>query len=254
MISKTTSSVLLFGAALLLGVIGFLLLPIPQPQSYHHFADERSTPYLTNIWNVLSNIPFAFAGIWGLFLLFTPKKLHFIDSQERWFWTVVSLALILTAIGSAYYHLAPDNHRLVWDRIPITIVFMSFISALIYDRVSPFYGWKIWPLFIGIGIFSVLYWYGTEQSGKGDLRFYLAVQGFTFLTTLIMIATPSHYTRSSDLVVIALFYGLAIIFEHYDRQIYTMTGGSISGHTLKHLSAALAGFWMILMIRNRKIV
>jgi len=35
------------------------------------------------------------------------------------------VGLRLTAVGSAYHHLAPDNQRLSWDRLPMTLAFMA---------------------------------------------------------------------------------------------------------------------------------
>lgn len=253
MISRRTGALLLAVLALSLIFAGAFLPSIPQPQAYHHFADTRSDHPLANTWNVLSNIPFALVGLWGLFLLFSPGKVLFFKPKEKWLWTAVSIGLILTALGSAYYHLAPDNDRLVIDRLPMGLVFMSFISALIFDRVCSFLGWTLWPLLVGIGVFSVFYWHSTEEAGNGDLRFYLGIQAFTLLGTLILMATPSHYTRTSDLFLILLFYCLAVLFEAFDTQIFHLTGGLVSGHTLKHLSAAFAGFWMFWMIRNRTI-
>lgn len=239
---------------MLLVIINLLLNPIPQSQAYHNFADQRSWMGVPNAWNVLSNIPFALAGLWGLFLLLTPGKLHFIDNRERWPWVGVSIGLILTAIGSGYYHLAPDNARLVWDRLPMTIVFMSFVAALISEKIDMRFGLWLWPLLLAIGIYSVFQWQASELRGAGDLRFYFSVQGFTIIAAVILLLTPTRYTRTWDLAVIVVFYGFAKIFEIFDHQIYDFTRGVISGHTLKHFAAALAAIWLIRMIWKRKIV
>lgn len=244
----------LVAIVVLIIVIGLLLKPIPQPQSYHNFADQRSWLGVPNAWNVLSNAAFALAGICGLFLLFSPGKVKFIDNRERWLWIGFSFGLILTAAGSSYYHLAPDNERLVWDRLPMTIVFMSFAAALICERINISLGLCLWPVLLGIGIYSVLLWQATELHGIGDLRFYLGIQVFTILGTLVMLLAKSPYNRNWDLAVIALLYGLAIVFEMCDHQFYMFSGGIISGHTLKHFAAASAGAWLLCMIWKRKIV
>lgn len=253
MISKSTSLILLASAAVLLLLVGSSIPPFPQPQTYHHFADQRSLLGISNFWNVLSNTLFAIAGLWGMFLLLTPGKVQFADPRERKPWIGVSLGLILTAIGSAYYHLSPDNNSLEWDRLPMTIVFMSFIAALISERINATLGLLLWPPLLIFGLFTVLHWEATEKLGMGDLRFYFGLQGFTFLTTIIMLLTPSPYTRAGDLAMIALFYGLAVFFEAFDQRIFTLTGNIVSGHTLKHLSAAMGGLWMIRMIGKRRI-
>lgn len=251
MVSKKTGAIILAGSVLLMLVIGLMLPSIPQPQAYHSFADQRMFFGINNAWNVLSNLPFALAGIWGLFLLMSHNKIRFFEDSERWFWYLVSIGLILVALGSSYYHLAPDNSRLVWDRLPMTVVFMSFVAALIFDRINSRLALWLWPLLLAIGIFSVLQWYVSEQQGAGDLRLYAAVQLYTVLIAVILLLLPSHYTRSRDIALIALFYTLAKVLEMLDNQIYRF-GGIVSGHTLKHLFAALASYWLIRMIWKRQ--
>lgn len=165
-----------------------------------------------------------------------------------------AIGLILTAIGSAYYHLAPDNSRLVWDRLPMTIVFMSYVSALISERINIYLGLGLWPILLGMGFYSVLFWYASELRGVGDLRFYIGVQAFTLLVTLVMLAVPSPYNRTWDLAIVLLFYVLAGLFELFDHQIYKLNGGMIGGHTLKHVAGAISGAWLIRMLWKRKIV
>jgi len=43
-----------------------LLPPIPQDQTYHHFADARALLGIPNVWNVISNLPFIAIGAVGL--------------------------------------------------------------------------------------------------------------------------------------------------------------------------------------------
>jgi hypothetical protein len=162
-------------------VVVVLLAPrTPQPLSYHHFADQRPWLGIANFSDVASNLPFAIFGIWGLWFLLrlTPQETacRFADVRERWFYVLVFLGFLLTAAGSSYYHLAPDNDRLVWDRLPMTIVFMSLVAAVIAERTSVRVGRWLWPVLLAIGILSVLQWHWSEMRGAGHLRFYAAVQ------------------------------------------------------------------------------
>ncbi len=206
-----------------------LLVPrTPQPLSYHQFADQRSWLGIPNLGNVASNIVFLVAGLWGLaFLASESSREQFLEPRERWPYFLVFLGLVLTAFGSAYYHLAPDNARLVWDRLPMTVVFMPLVG--------------------------VLQWYSTEQQGAGDLRFYLAVQLYAVLALIVAMLLPPRYTRGSDLLVVAGLYVLAKICESADRQIFSL-GHFVSGHTIKHLSAGAAGFWILRMLWKRQPV
>ena len=45
------------------------------------------------------------------------------------------------------------------------------------------------------------------------------------------------------------FYGLAKVLEAVDRIIYSL-GGVVSGHTLKHVAAALSTYWILRMLQQ----
>lgn len=237
--------------AVVMGIIALFVPPIPQPLSYHNFADHRGWLGIPNFGDVVSNVPFAVVGIWGLIVLLTPQAVKFVDSRERWPYLFMFAGLILTAIGSGYYHLAPDNARLVWDRIPIMMVFMALLSAVIAERVSVHAGLWLFPILQAAGIGSVLLWRAGELRGHGDLRFYAAVQVYSILVLLLMLLIPSKYTRGSDFGVVVGFYVLAKILEETDKQVFRI-GHVVSGHTLKHLAAAAAGYWVLRMLQQRE--
>src|SRR6185503_8506482 len=162
--------------------------------------------------------------------------------------------LLLTGFGSAYYHLAPDNYRLVWDRLPMTLVMAGFLSVLIMDRTKRRVPW-ILPLLVVLGIGSVMNWRWSEVHGHGDLRWYALFQALAILTGLLLLimfrATRSEGTR---VLVAAIAANIAAkVFELLDRPIYHL-GGIVSGHTLKHLSAGLGFvpllFWLAARHRN----
>ena len=140
MISRKASLVLLILLAIALALVCFLLPRIPQPQSYHDFADRRSFLGIPNFGDVASNLPFAAIGLWGLVFLNRTNSNktaeHFVDPREQWPYLFVFLGLLLTAFGSSYYHLNPNNATLVWDRLPMTITFMAMVAAVIAERIS----------------------------------------------------------------------------------------------------------------------
>ena len=253
MISKRAGVRLLIVITAVVAAIGLLLPRIPQPQSYHMFADQRSFLGIPNFGDVVSNLPFAVVGVCGLMYLLRSKQnpVLFIDRRERWPYLIVFGGLLLTAFGSSYYHLRPSNARLVWDRLPMTIVFMSLVSAIIVERINPRAGLWLLPVLLAIGLGSVLQWYLSELQGAGDLRFYSAVQAYSTLFLLIALLLPSTYTRGADLAIVAGLYVLAKVLEGLDRPIFEL-GHVVSGHTLKHLAAAAAGYWILRMLLKRQ--
>lgn len=132
----------------------------------------------------------------------------------------------------------------------MTIVFMSLISALISERISLKAGAKLLPLLLFIGAASVFQWYWSELHSAGDLRFYATVQAFSVVFLLVALCFPPTYTRGSDLLVVASFYVLAKLLETYDKEVYQVLR-VVSGHTLKHLAAALAGYWILHNLQKR---
>jgi len=254
MISRRLGLSVLLIVTIAILVVDFMLPRIPQPQSYHAFADQRSFLGIPHFADVVSNAPFAVFGLWGLIFLlrYSPEELrkHFLDRRERWFYVIISIGLFLTAFGSGYYHLDPSNDRLLWDRLPMTIVFMSLVAALIAERINLRVGLWLFPVLLLIGISSVVQWYVSELRGAGDLRFYGTVQAYSVIFVFLALLFPTPYTHGSDLLLIAGFYVLAKVLEVLDKQIFSL-GRIVSGHTLKHLAAALAGYSILRMIKRR---
>jgi hypothetical protein len=235
-------------------VLAAALAPrVPQPQSYHQFADRRGWLGIPNFGDVASNLPFAAVGIWGLWFVWSKRgRRQFLDKRERWPYAVGFFGLFLTAFGSSCYHLAPDNARLVWDRLPMTLVFMPLVAAIIVERISVNAGLWLLPVLSAIGAASVWQWYASELRNEGDLRMYAAVQVYALVILLVALLLPPRYTRSNDLLWVVGFYSLAKILETGDRQVFALTGRTVSGHTLKHLAAAMAGYWVLHMLQKRR--
>ena len=172
---------------------------------------------------------------------------HFIEPREKITYVVFFLGACFTCFGSGYYHWAPKDVTLAWDRLPMTLAFMSLLAATISERVSVTAGTRLlWPL-VAAGAASVWWWRWTE-----NLWPYVAAQYFSiFLIGWLMLFFPPSYTRSADILGVAGFYALAKIAEALDAQIYNLTGW-ISGHTVKHLIATVAVYWVLRMLRKRK--
>lgn len=221
---------------------------IPQDPEYHRFADTRTLGGAPNGWVVLSNLPFLVVGLVGFRqVLLAPvgASAPFVESRERWPYALFFAGVALTGVGSAYYHWAPDNARLVWDRLPMTIGFMALLAAVVAERVSVTAGLALLPALLVAGAGSVAFWYAGELHGAGDLRPYAVVQfAPAVLIPLMLWLFPARYTGGGYLVGVIVIYGAAKLFELLDDSIFSI-GNLLSGHTLKHLTAALAAFWLL---------
>jgi hypothetical protein len=237
------------------GIAVGLLPRIAQPLDYHQFADQRAFLGVPNFLNVISNAPFLLAGVWGFVVALDRRESEgraFLTRVERWPYLILSVGVALTCFGSGYYHLAPDNARLVWDRLPMTLGFMSILSALLMERISLRAGLAALGPLLALGLASVVLWYLSELRGAGDLRLYFMVQFFTLILILLILwLFPARYTRGADLVAAMGFYVLAKVFEGLDRKIFDI-GHIVSGHTLKHVAAALGVYWIFRMLAHRE--
>ncbi|MDR3721036.1 MAG: hypothetical protein P4L00_05520 [Candidatus Acidoferrales bacterium] len=250
----TWRSWVLVGAILAAVFIVFLFPAIPQSESYHRFADTRALLGIPNCLNVLSNAFFLLVGLLGIRFVLradTQGAAGFIDSRERWPYFAFFVGVALTAFGSGYYHLRPNDHTLVWDRIPMAIGFMALVAAVIAERISVKLGARLLLPLIVVGIGSVIYWDVTQTRGHGDLRPYAIAQFGSLLILLLIVALfPPRYTRTSDLIVSLAIYGVAKGLEAADKPVFA-AGHFVSGHTLKHLAAAISAYWILRMLRLR---
>ena len=161
--------------------------------------------------------------------------------------------MLLTAGGSAYYHLAPDNERLFWDRLPMTIAFMSLIAAQVADRMSVRAGLILLVPMLLVGAASVLYWRATERAGAGNVIPYGILQAYAVaMLLLIALSQPSRYTRGNDVYWVFGAYVAAKVLEFFDWQVLAL-GDFVSGPTLKHLAAALGGAVVCRMLMLRTL-
>jgi hypothetical protein len=240
---------IILGIGLAAVVIVAFLPPIPQPISYHNFADQRRIFGIPNAADVLSNLPFVIVGLAGLF--FTLRPTSDFNAAERWTYICLFTGLFLTGVGSAYYHLAPDNQRLIWDRLPMTIAMAGVVGALLVDRLGSKLAGVV-PVLMALGLGSVIQWGLSEQHGNGDLRWYALYQGMVMIFVAeLLVMFPSRNDGTRAFAIAALANLAAKVFELLDVQIYQL-GGIVSGHTLKHLSASLGFISLLIVVYRRK--
>jgi hypothetical protein len=247
-----TRVVLLLSVAVGLVIATALVPRIAQDPAYHHFADQRTLLGVPHLFDVASNVPFFFVGAWGLVVAWVGSKQMFADTSERWLYIVLFLGVLLTSFGSSYYHWNPNNHSLVWDRLPITAGFMGLLSATIAERIDLKFGIRWLSPLVLVGIASVVYWNRTELASAGDLRPYILVQfGSLLMLILILVLFAPKYTGGQYIGYAIGFYALAKLLELTDVPIYRALH-VVSGHTLKHLAAAMAIVCVVWMLKTRR--
>ena len=194
---------------------------IPLPQEYHNFADKRIFLGIPNMMNVISN-----------FVFLIPAIIHFKRTKKN---TLLILHIILLSIASGYYHLNPSDETIFWD-----ILMIATTSMIVLITISDT---KYGLLLYSYAIFSILYWKYSD-----DLRLYI----------LILIGVPLYivlkYYKNINLkkyIYVIVFMGiLTRISEHNDHEIYEFTNYQISGHTLKHIFAIIAVWYVVKLLQK----
>ncbi len=223
--------------------------PIAQAPDYHNFADQQVISGIPHFADVLSNLGFALVALWGWSRL-APARQHAGLANGWAGYRLFLITLFLTAIGSSYYHLAPDNARLVWDRLPIALACAGLLAG-VWGDVRLRDSKRLAAGLAVIATISVAWWHFTEQTGVGDLRPYLMLQGLPIV--LIPLWQWIHGTPRAERLAFAsalLLYVIAKIAELYDHEIASALG-EITGHTLKHLLATGATYLVVACLIRR---
>ena len=226
--------------------------PVPQDPAYHAFVDGRRLFGIPNFLNVISNLPLFLVGVWGVSYVLKEGESVCVPTL-RSAYLIFFAGVLLSAVGSCYYHVAPDNDTLIWDRLPMTMAFAGLFVIVLGEYVSvPAARRLLLPLLFA-GATSVAYWAMTEASGSGDLRPYATIQ---FLPVLIIPAIlllyPSPFGSSRFFWMIIAIYILAKVFENFDAAVFGV-GNWVSGHTLKHLVASFAPLALLSALSLRNI-
>jgi hypothetical protein len=232
---KYAPAIVTIGIVVIMAVYG----RIAQPLHYNEFADGSAIFGIHHAADVLSNAGFALVAIWGWLTLWPRRR----SDRLRAGWPgyrLFLIGLLLTAFGSGFYHFAPDNARLIWDRLPIALACAGLLVGVRGDTQP---GLKTEFEAIVLGLFavaSVAWWVYTDSSSADDLRPYLLLQILPLV--LIPLWQAMYRAPRTDRIAFAAamgLYVLAKIAEVLDHEIAD-TFGFVSGHTLKHLIATMA--------------
>ncbi|MGF1725587.1 ceramidase domain-containing protein [Photobacterium nomapromontoriensis] len=235
---------------LLLGILAYYFSPITQSRYFYHYADQRSFFGIPHFWNIFSNFGFLLVGYVGLKAL-RCNSLTIIPQLSS-IYHLFFVSLITAFIGSSIYHYSPTPFTLMLDRIPITIGFCSLYCIVLAEHVSLKLAKTMIIPILAYGIISVLYWYMTDVlTGRGDMAAYILVQLLPIIHIPMIIALyPSKLGNARYYLMAIGMYGLAKLAESNDEEIYNILGG-ISGHSLKHVLAAIGAFLIYLGWKRR---
>lgn len=234
-----------FLAGLIILLLLAIFLPaIAQNQNYHNFADQRTFFGIKNTSNTLSNLAFVIVGLWGLINFYKNKYIK-ITNAFSVLLNLFFITIILTGLGSSYYHLSPNDFTLVFDRLALSLVFAVVLAMLASIRISERSGFHTLAELIILAPLSVLLW-----NYNGNLTPYAVLQfgGIIIIVLTLLLTKPQK--QSPCFASLIILYGFAKVAEFYDGQIFLLTQNLISGHTFKHIIAALA---VVLFIAPSKI-
>ena len=227
--------------------------PISQNLEYHDFADQRRLMGIDHFWNVMSNLPFLVVGYLGVKLLSSTYVAQ-CSKQLLNAYRVFFVAIAVVGLGSMYYHLQPNNQTLLWDRLPMTIAFMAFFSLIIGEYINEQLGQLALLPLVLVGVASVVYWYLTEQSGHGDLRFYAFIQfAPMLLIPYILLVLPARYSDQQYIWAMLATYLVAKVFEALDMNVFAF-GQVMGGHAIKHICAALGPYLFYQGLKQRHLL
>lgn len=214
--------------------------PIMQPAHYHEFADARVMWGVNNAMDVLSNAGFLLVGVWALLALLSRRRERVGDGVSVAYF-LFAVSILATAYASSYYHFAPDNARLFWDRLPIALACASLLAAVRLDGVQSTWqaGCEL-ALWLAAAWGSVWWWQSTA-----DLRPYLALQVMAIaLIPLWQVLNGARSSQRLAFVWAIALYVVAKVCELADAPILTHLIW-LSGHSLKHVLSALVA-WVLL--------
>ncbi|MDZ4076242.1 MAG: hypothetical protein U1E04_15985 [Hylemonella sp.] len=238
--SFSRAEAVLLGAVLLLALLAVFAPPLAQAPHFHDFADQRSWLGLPCALDVLSNLPFALFGAWGLHVLGRVPATA-LPAAQRQLATLFFAGLILTALCSAWYHGAPDNAGLVVDRLGMTVAFAGLLGLGVASHVSTRAGRAFTATVLVLGPVSVAAW-----ATSGNLLPWALLQGGGLLLLLVLaVMKPWPGALAVRWGLVVAIYAVAKGLEQYDAVVFEWTGQLVSGHSLKHGVAAFAAWPVI---------
>lgn len=237
-----------FAGPSLLAASGLVFNPHGHVHLYAHghpFVDARVFWGMPNALDVLSNAPLSLAGLWGLLVLRGRALPAASFRAVQVFFT----GLLLTGFGSAWYHWAPDPAGLVWDRLGMAVSFAGALAMTVAERVGqPPVRATLWITFLLAAVSAVL-----PLSQGNALPWAVLQAGGVVLIVWCATRTPAVGGIGIRIGALIGWYLLAKALEQGDAAVFQVTDGLVSGHSLKHVAAALAAVPVLAAVRRQPL-
>ncbi len=237
-LSRFEKILLALGAVLLAAAV--LGPPLVQPAHYHAFADQRTLFGIPCALDVLSNLPFALAGLLGLAGL-RRVPVGAVPPAQRQMAALFFVGLLCTAVASSLYHWHPDDVGLAVDRSGMLVAFAGLLGLAAASCGGARAGRWLAAVVLLAGAAAVAVW-----AWSGNLLPWALLQGGGMALVLAFAACqPRHGALAVRWAAVVAVYAVAKLLELGDGAVFAATGEWVSGHTLKHMAASLAA-WPVL--------
>lgn len=229
-------------------VVSLLNLPLhphghaPLHAHGHPFVDARSWWGVPNTLDVVSNLPLVLAGVAGFGLLRRRLLPPTTANALRTFFA----GLVLSGLGSATYHWAPDAGLLVIDRLGMAVAFAGALALSVAERVGQREAQDFLPLVLVLALVSAVL-----PHLQGNVLPWAVVQ-FGGMGLVVWATTRASAPGAIGVALVALLalYALAKLLEVGDEAVFHATGHGVSGHSLKHVAAACAALPILVGLRR----
>ena len=228
-----------------LAALAALLPATGLPAGYHDFADQRTLLGLPHALDVLSNLPFAVMGAWGLWWL-RRVPLDRLGTAQRGLAGLLFIGLIATAFCSSGYHLDLHEAGLCIDRVGMSLAFAGLLGLAAADRISARAGVALAALVaVAAPATALVAWLGGNMTPWAVLQ-----GGGLVLLAALALRRPQPRALGFSIIGVIAFYAVAKALELADAPVFALTQQLISGHSAKHLVAALAGWPVVRALQS----
>lgn len=246
----------LIAYTLLLFVVAVMLPAFPQAAHYHAFADQRTWLRIPYAMDVLTNLPLLLAGV---ALALRLHRYARTTAQRRpglalpmWWWllALAAVGFALTALASSLYHWQPDDMGVLWDRLAMSLIFAAVIGLAVGQIADAMTAATMTLLTLAMAALALLVWIASNNFSP-----WIVVQagGMLLLLSIAVIQRQADTWQGvPQLPLLALigWYSLAKLAEWGDHAVFVFTHGLLSGHSLKHVLAAMAAWPLLQMLYN----